>query len=297
MLPSIDSYIHKQIQTTLEMLLSNRYIIEELLKEVQDSVREKFIRAYVFDEALQPNPREIPIVYAMPQTKQQMQGTIYISLRGGEETHTSLNNLESTYSNPEVRLRSQVCDVKIASDERMYFEVDYPVSSMESVSNVTFTDKDNITYEGNRIYFNYSSDLEGLGGFTVWYNEASAKSSRVGEFGVRSGFTSTEHYSILVISTNMDIVRCLDLLLKAVLIYMRSNAEEQTNYLLQGISYGQMEEMNSKDGSDTPEILYGRETIVTYTTSYSLDVPIVNKIEEIVLNNKNITLNTQGGKM
>lgn len=268
------------------MLLSNRYIIEELLKEVQDSVRNKFIKAYVYDENLQPSPKEIPIVYAMPQTKQQMQGTIYISLREGEESHTSLNNLESTYSDPEVRMRSQVCDVQIASNERMYFEVEYPVASMESVSNVTFTDKDDITYEGNRIYFNYSSDLEGLGGFTVWYNEASTKANRVGEFGVRSGFTATEHYSILVISTNMDTVRCLDLILKAVLIYMRSTSEEHTNHLLQGIRYGQMEEMNSKDGTEAPEILYGRETIVTYTTSYSLDVPILEKIENIVLKNK-----------
>ncbi|AEZ50435.1 hypothetical protein BCPG3_013 [Bacillus phage BCPG3] len=286
MLPSIDTYIHKQVQTTLEMLLSNRYIIEELLKEVQDSVRNKFIKAYVYDELLQNSPKEVPIVYAMPQTKQQMQGTIYISLREGEETHTSLNNLESTYDTPEVRMRSQVCDVKILSDERMYFEVDYPVASMESVSNVTFTDKDDIVCEGNRIYFNYSSDLEGLGGFTVWYNEASTKESRKDEFGVRSGFTSTEHYSILVISTNMDTVRCLDLLLKAVLIYMRSTPDEQTNHLLQGIRYGQMEEMNSKDGTETPEILYGRETIVTYTTSYSLDVPIKEKIDALVLKNK-----------
>ncbi|AMW62668.1 hypothetical protein DIGNKC_95 [Bacillus phage DIGNKC] len=286
MLPSIDTYIKSEIEQTLGMLLGNRYIIEELLKEVQDSVRNKFIKAYVADEYLQPAPKEIPIVYTMPQTKQQMQGTIYISLREGEESHTSLNNLESTYDNPEVRMRSKVCDVKILSDERMYFEVDYPVASMESVSNVTFTDKDNIVCEGNRIYFNYSPDLEGLGGFTVWYNEASIKANRVGEFGVRSGFTSTEHYSILVISTNMDTVRCLDLLLKAVLIYMRSKPEEQTNHLLQGIRYGQMEELNSKDGTETPEILYGRETIVTYTTSYSLDVPILEKIENIVLKNK-----------
>ncbi|AOZ61713.1 hypothetical protein BJ4_90 [Bacillus phage BJ4] len=286
MLPSIDTYIKGEIERTLGMLLGNRYIIEELLKEVQDSVRNKFIKAYVYDEYLQTAPKEIPIVYTMPQTKQQMQGTIYISLREGEESHTSLNNLESTYDNPEVRMRSKVCDVKILSDERMYFEVDYPVASMESVSNVTFTDKDNIVCEGNRIYFNYSPDLEGLGGFTVWYNEASIKANRVGEFGVRSGFTSTEHYSILVISTNMDTVRCLDLLLKAVLIYMRSKPEEQTNHLLQGIRYGQMEELNSKDGAETPEILYGRETIVTYTTSYSLDVPILEKIENIVLKNK-----------
>ncbi|AZF89189.1 hypothetical protein Goe5_c00830 [Bacillus phage vB_BthM-Goe5] len=287
MLSSIDTYIYTQIEQTLGILLSNRYIIEELLKEVQPNVRESFIKAYVYDERYNPAPMEVPILYTMPQDKQKLQGSIYIGLREGEETNPSIGNLESTYPSPSLGLIREVADVQVdALSNRMYFELEKPVASLSSVEGITFSSKDNITYEGNRIYFKYSPDLEGLGGFVVWYEELSTKESRKGEFGVRSGFTTTEYYSILVLSTNMNTVRCLDLLLKAVLIYMRSTAEEQTNNLLQGIKFGQIEEVNTNTGEETPEILYGRETLVKYVTSYSLDVPIENSIKELVLKAK-----------
>jgi len=86
LLSSIDTYLYTQIESTLGNLLTNRYIIDELLKEVQPTVREAFIKAYVYDEKRNPAPPEIPIVYTMPQDKQMLRGAIYIGLREGEES-------------------------------------------------------------------------------------------------------------------------------------------------------------------------------------------------------------------
>ncbi|AGY48479.1 hypothetical protein Spock_79 [Bacillus phage Spock] len=289
MLSSIDTYLHTQIETTLGNLLTNRYIIEELLKEVQPNVREAFIKAYVYDEKRNPAPPEIPIVYTMPQDKQMLRGAIYIGLREGEESHTSIGNQESTYGAPSRGLLSEQSAVKVdQTNGKMYLEVSKPIAEVDSVTGITFS-KGELEYKGNRMYFDYNEVLENLEPFTVWYEAESENPARKGEFGVRSGFTTTEYYSILVLSTNMNTVRCLDLLLKAVLIYMRSTAEEHTNNLLQGVKFGQIDEIpvgENAGGGAKAETLYGRETIIKYVTSYSLDVPIENMIKELQINSK-----------
>ncbi|BAN59565.1 hypothetical protein N374_gp212 [Bacillus phage phiNIT1] len=61
-LPSIDTYLYKEIAEKLEIILSNRYIIEEILKEVQPEVSTSFIERFTGDRRW-----EIPIVYTMPQ--------------------------------------------------------------------------------------------------------------------------------------------------------------------------------------------------------------------------------------
>ncbi|MNP64537.1 hypothetical protein D3C76_1600410 [compost metagenome] len=82
----------------------------------------------------------------------------------------------------------------------------------------------------------------------------------------------------------MDTVRCLDLIIKSILILMRSNPEELTSNLLQKVQYGQMDALDTGRMSvdETPELLYGRETIVSYTVSYSLDAPILDTILETI---------------
>ncbi|QVW28803.1 hypothetical protein [Bacillus phage SWEP1] len=288
MLSSIDTYLHTQIEETLGNLLTNRYIIEELLKEVQPNVREAFIKAYVYDEQRNPAPPEIPIVYTMPQDKQMLRGAIYIGLREGQESHTSIGNQESTYGAPSKGMLSEQSAIKVdQTSGKMYLEMSRPVAEVVSIPDITFSEGE-LSWTGNRIYFDYNEFLENLEPLTVWYEAESDNPARKGEFGVRSGFTTTEAYSVLVLSTNMNTVRCLDLLLKAILIYMRSTAEEHTNNLLQDVKFGQIDEIKTGDGADgsTPEILYGRETIIQYVTSYSLDVPIEKMIKELKINSK-----------
>jgi hypothetical protein len=271
MLPSIDTYLYDQIESKLQIILSNRYIIEEILKGIQPSIANNFIRAYTGD-----NCREIPIVYTMPQDKESQRGAIYIGLREGQESATSLGNLEGTYEFKDEGLRKELTVIEAEEgNERCFFEVDLPIADLNNIEGIQFSQSDNVEVEGNRIYFKFDQELVGLE-FNVNYLAAAPVGEEV---GLKKGFTSTEHYSILVVSTNMDTVRCLDLIVKAILILMRSNPEELTNFLLQKLQFGQIEEINV--GTDeTPEILYGRESIVTYTASYSLDAPLLDTVLE-----------------
>ncbi|QZA70342.1 hypothetical protein 278BB001_191 [Bacillus phage 278BB001] len=285
-LPSIDTYLYKEIADKLEIILSNRYIIEEILKEIQPEVSASFIERYTGDRRL-----EIPIVYTMPQDKQSQRGAIYIGLREGQESQPSLGNMEDTYDFKEGNLHKEESVVAATeSDEpgnrRLYLEVSEPIGDLYNVEGLEFARSDNKTIEGNRIYFKYDPSLIGLP-FIVNY-----VAKRGDEEGLKKGFTALEHYSVLVVSTNMDTVRCLDLIVKAILIMMRSNAEEHSNQLLQKLQFGQIEEipLGASDGA-TPELLYGREAIVSYTTSYNLDTPMLNMLKEI---NINVNLDVEG---
>jgi hypothetical protein len=284
MLPSIDTYLYGQIEEKLGIILSNRYIIEEILKGIQRSIRDNFIRAYTGD-----NCREIPIVYTMPQDKESQRGAIYIGLREGQESAPSLGNLEGTYDFKEEGFHKDLAIVEAEEgNERCFLEVELPIGDLNNIEGLQFSRNDNVEVEANRIYFKYDPELVGLE-FTVNY----VAQTPVGEeVGLKKGFTSTEHYSILVVSTNMDTVRCLDLIVKAILILMRGNAEENTNFLLQKLQFGQIEEIDV--GTETtPELLYGRESIVTYTASYSLDAPLL----DTVLKEIKLKINFEGGEL
>jgi len=280
-LPSIDTYLYDEIESKLKIILENRYIIEEILKGVQPDIAANFIKAYTGD-----NAKEIPIVYTMPQTKEKQQGAIYIGLREGEEDHTSLGNIEGTYAQLSGGLKQQT--ITIEHDESRntcYFEVDFPIDHVEVVKGVSFAESDRLTTDGNRVDFTYDPYFVGKE-FSVIY-EATAGD----EIGLKKGFTATEQYAVMVVSTNMNTVRCLDLIVKAILIMMRNSPEENTIFLLQKIVFGQLEEQ-PVGAEETPEILYGRMSIITYTTSYSLDMPILDDVLKYI--NLNINYDLKG---
>ncbi|APZ82537.1 hypothetical protein Goe7_c00740 [Bacillus phage vB_BveM-Goe7] len=274
MIPSIDTYLYNELESKLKIILSNRYIIEEILKEIQPGVAANFMKAYTGE-----NAREIPIVYTMPQDKQTQKGAIYIGLREGEESKPSIGNIEGTYLFKEDGLRKETAVVAATEDKsRVYLEVSSPIGRLNNVENLEFAASDHVTIEGTRVYFTYDEEL--LDEMFI-VNYVATKGD---EAGLKKGFTTTEHYSVLVVSTNMDTVRCIDLIVKAILILMRDNQEESTNHLLQRLQFGQIEEIDvGVPEGGSPEILYGRESIVTYTASYSLDIALQNILEEVRL--------------
>lgn len=277
MIASVDTYLSNEIESKLQIILTNRYIIEEILKGVQDSIAQNFMRAYTGTGA-----REIPIVYTMPQDKQTQQGAIYIGLREGEETNPSIGFMEGSYDFKVGGLQTDQATIQALPDNsKLFLEVTKPIGKLDNVENMSFATSDNVTIDGNRIYFTYDQTLVGVGPLTVFYEDTLGA-----EIGIKQGFTATEHYSVLAVSTNMDTVRCLDLIIKAILILMRSNPDEQTNNLLQRLQFGQIQaqDTGSTGADNSPILLYGRETIVTYTVSYSLDAAITNTLQTINVN-------------
>lgn len=289
MIPSIDTYLRDELEQKLKIILKNRYIIEEILKGVQEQTARNFIRAY------HELGRDIPILYTMPQEKSDLRGCIYIGLREGEEDSPSIGSLEDTYGFKETGVMAEQSIIKRYEEEenRLYFELSHNIGELITIEGLIFAKSDDVVIKDNKIIFNYDPMLEGRG-FVVKYvatvseEDENTYGIKRSEQGLKKGFTTLEHYSILVLSTNMDVVRCLDLLVKAILIMMRNNPEEHNNLLLQRLQFGQIESIQTNPDESTkarPEILYGRETIVTYKVSYSLDMEL-DKLEEITFNLK-----------
>lgn len=282
MIPSIDTYLYDEIESKLKIILANRYIIEEILSDIQPDVAENFIDTYTGDKG-----RDIPITYTLPQEKAMLQGSIYVALREGTESRPSIGNLEDIYAYKETGINKDKSLVQVTDDgSKLFLEVNNPIGELVNVENLSFSASDKVSTEGNRVYFTKEQNESLLDHeFNVNYIGTSNKNTQ----GLKKGFTSTEQYTIVALSTNMDIVRCIDLLLKAIFIMMRDNPEELNNHLLQNLQFGQIEELDvgKTDGSPSgkaPELLYGRETIVTYTVSYSLDDPILQKLKDILVN-------------
>lgn len=286
MIPSIDTYLQSEIESKLQIILANRYIIEEILNGIQSDVATNFITSYCGT-----SPQfEIPIIYAMPQDKTTQRGAIYIGLRQGEETSPSLGNLEGLYDFEEGDWASETqtiqagpVDASTNLPKYCYFQVSQPIGELNNVVNLEFAASDNVQIVGNQIQFTYNASLVGMS-FVVNYVPTIGNG-----IGYKKGFTAQEHYSVLSVSTNMDTVRCLDLIVKAILIMMRDNPQDHRTNLLQRLHFGQIEEINTGTGADgTPEILYGRETIVTYTVSYNLETPLTDAILNAININANI---------
>lgn len=243
------------------------------------------MRAYCGEKA-----RDIPIVYTLPQEKVTQQGAIYIGLREGKETNASVGSVEDTYLFKEMGAIKETSQIQSDNGERLYFEVDHNIGDLINVENLAFAASDNVHVEDNKVFFRYDPELVGME-FNVNYIATYPKEDEGGvvreeEKGLKKGFTADEAYSVLAISTNMDTVRCIDLILKAILIMMRENPQEKNSHLLQHLQFGQIEEIDTgrKAGDGGPELIYGRETIVSYKVSYSLDVPLLDKINEIIVN-------------
>ena len=286
MIPSVDTYLRKEIEEKLRIILSNRYIIEEILKDIEPDIVDNFINAYFGDKG-----RDIPVLYTLPQEKVTQQGSIYIGLREGAETLNSVGNLEDIYSFKETGSIKEESVVELdTSTGRLYLEVNHTIGELINVENLMFSRSDNVEVDGKRIYFAYSEGLQGYKFYVNYIRTLSSKEEEergvsADEQGLQKGFSATESYSIVSLSTNMDTVRCIDTILKAILVMMRENPDEQHERLLQRLQFGQLEavDIDGNGGRGVPELLYGREIIVTYTVSYSLDVPFLNKLEEIII--------------
>lgn len=287
MIPSIDTYLQEEIESKLAIILSNRYIIEEILNGIQSDVANNFINTYTGT-----NPQyEIPIVYSMPQDKTTQRGAIYIGLRDGVEDRTSMGNLEGLFNFEEgdqlsESLTIQAGPINPATNlpDICYFQTSQTIGELVNILGIQFASSDNLNISGNQIQFTYAENLVGQT-FTVIY-----VASNGAGIGYKKGFTATENYSVLAVSTNMDTVRCLDLIIKSILILMRDNPQDHRNNLLQKIQFGQIEEINTGSGAEgSPEILYGRETIVSYVVSYSLEAPITDAILTAI----NVNLKTE----
>lgn len=275
MIPSIDTYVYNKVKETLNVILTQEHIVQKTLADIDKQARDKFINTYCGLDA----KREIEVSYVFPQVKEVFDARIVIQLGEGVETESSLGNVESTFINRETGDREENVIIEVEGD-RLYFETADPIGDFTGADNFSFAERDQVELENNRLYFNKSGNEQYIGlQLTVYYTskELLDKDPK----GVQKGYTSKDTIELTPLSTNIDTARCMDAIMKVILIIMREDFTEKTTYILQQASFSPMQNILPEDELD--RIVFGRPLTLSYTVSYTVDFDFTKEIKEIIL--------------
>ena len=272
MIPSLDTYVHNKLETTVKAILDNRDILEETLKDIDKTAKDNFIKTY----GGKSSKREVNVTYSFPDGREGFDALYLVQLGGSSPSRDSLGSVEGTFDSHEGELYKETAEIKADFPKsKLYIKAAKPIAELVGVEGISFATSDNVFVQEDHITFELlgNESLEGIE-VTFTYTEK----LKPGEAsGVQKGYTLTEAVVITPLSTNLDTLRCMDAILKVVLIIMRESIEEQTMF---GLQKSVFEPVNVLDiPTETP--VYGRPLTLTYQLSYSIELEFGKRLKEI----------------
>ena len=266
----------------MERLLTSSYIIREVvLADFDEEVKNSFIRTFCKDE----NNRgvEIPVIFTFPEAKQDKSAFVLIQYKGGEEAESDIGNLAGV--SPEHADNEEVfenLEVQVAQHEQgpvYYLKPSRQVAEVLSINNFAghYRVADGLIYLESPVLGQYLEHGESIS-FKVQYIAYNAEigySYPAQPSKVDYGYNLLETFTIDMVSNNMDTLRCLEALLKTVLIYMRSTPHEQIEYRLAHLVFmgsDLIQEINTPTNSINGEQLFYRRAEVSYHSTYSIQM-------------------------
>ncbi|UXE02964.1 hypothetical protein Koombakaat1_00174 [Staphylococcus phage Koomba-kaat_1] len=270
---SVDSYLLEQIKPRLHTVLSNCYIIDEVLKDFDYQTREMFKEAFCGKNA----KHEVTVGFNFPSFKNNYEAHYLIQLGQGQEVKNSLGSIQGSYLEASGNTYSEQ-SVAIREGNRLVFHVSKPISNVIRVEDIAFDSYDDVKVSDNTVSFNYTNNetYEGYNANIVYVEKTNDSK------GLVKGITIEEQVTIVGMSYNVDVARCLDAVLKMILISMRDSIEEQQTFQLQNLAFGDIAPI-FQDGESS---IFGRPTIIKYTSSLDLDYTITQDINKITFKNK-----------
>ena len=265
---STDSYLLEEIEPRLQTVLKNCYIIDEVLKDYNESTRENFKEGFCGENA----PYEVTISFKTPEFKNGTKAHYLIQQGQGRESNTSFSNIQADYLEASGNTHSEYSTV-YRDEDRLKIKVSKPIHEVLVVEHISFAEFDDLKWEDNVISFRYEGN-ESLENYQaiVKYVEKTGDTK-----GLVKGFTVSEQVTIVGLSDNVDTARCLDAILKMILISMRDSLQEQQSLQLQRLEFGDL----SPIITDTDFYIWGRPTIISYETSIDMDYTITQDINKL----------------
>lgn len=287
MVPVADQFVVEQIKKYLYAILhtvgteDENYVIDEILSEYDQSVRDKFKKAF---DITADGSLPIEVSYEYPISKEQFNAR-YIVYRSGREEYQEAgslgNDASAQYSRAASGRNELIERAEVQQDEQgFYVETKFPYTRVYDIEEISGTEllKDN-DYP-NRCYFKLPGmDLKGKY-FTISYQKAD-EGYRKGYVGSVKQVSFTDKVSIMSISNSMDTLRCLDTILNYILVLMRvSNRSENIYYQLGKIDGGELGVIENNSFGDSP--IYQVITTVEYVTTTSIASDLPDKLESII---------------
>ncbi len=292
MIPKADMYVYDTIKYYINKVIGTigtkdeRYIIREAIGNTEiggdTSVEDTFIKAFSGD-----NKQKIEFSYAFPTMKESLDAR-YVIMRGSsKESMDSIGSIVGEHNDekPSVKENKQTDSCAVLQDkDGYYFELTQPIADLLSIAEVasdTFVDREKDDPDPKRV--NLTAEAADFLGeyFTVTYNvKDDGYKSDYG--GVDIGAVLTEKVMVQAISNNVDTARCLDSILKYVLLIMRKSSRESNYYQLANIESQGEQLLDMK--LDRP--VYAFPTVITYQNTYSVSMDSEDRFKEIILRDR-----------
>lgn len=266
---SPDTYISQLLKDKTRALLSKCYIMKEVLKDFDSEVRDNFLQDFCGE-----NPKlDVNISYTFPQSPLEATASYVVQLGNSNENGSSLGNILGSYEGEEGDENSVQLEIQEAEDY-LFFEFPTELASMPISTDLQFSGYDNVTLDKNLLKMRKDGNEHLVGNYyTFFYIEHRGDSK-----GSVKGFEADESVVVIPLSNSIDTARCLDAVLKMILIMSRENLEEQNVMKLQNLTFGDMAPVY--DDGERP--IFGRPVTIRYQVTHSIDYTIAREITELL---------------
>lgn len=274
MISSIDTYVYNKFKKTINAILKDEKVVDNALARLDDEVRDNFKRAFVGE-----NPKsKIEITYQFPQTKEAFDARLVVQMGKSTVAEESIGSVEGTFKYREIGKVKEHVQIKDLDSGRVGVELEHHIGDIVAIEQIVFSPQDDVRKEGNILSFSADTLGEYVGIYlTVHYIAKEESKEGVDPKGVKLGFTSREIVEVIPLATNMDTARCIDAIIKVVLIIMLESADEKNEYLLQSHSFDEMQNIIPEP---MDRLVFGRPLKLAYTVTHSLDFDYLNSVTE-----------------
>lgn len=282
-IPSYDSHFKAQLRTYLDKILgcvgteNEQYITDPALGDIEPSVAKAFKLAFGGK-----NPEHtVTVDYTFPDNTTNFEA-LYIVNRGGSQNQSdSIGNNVQQYDSWDKGITAEMCEVT-EDEQGIYLLTKEPISSVINLSGMTNNlyeqDKDN----NKRINLgNASLDLSELIGSKLKLQYAPLlEGNNSTSDGVAKGFTIQDSLTVYMVSSNMDTLRCLDNIMKFIIILMKEVGEGPFTVNLPTI-HEEPVSLLDETPKDLP--VYGIDLSFGYTATYTVHYDMIKRIKEVSL--------------
>lgn len=276
LIQSVDTYVYNEFKTKMDAILKDERIVDNTLARLDKDARRNFKEAFTGSEP----DKKVEVSYSFPQTKEKFDARIVVQMGTADVISNSVGNVEGTFTYRELGKRKERTVIEEKDNNHLHIPLELDIGELVGIEEITFSVNDNARENGKSIVFNRSGNEELIGTpLTVHYIAKEVQENGEDPKGVKVGFTSREHVVITPVTLNMDTARCLDALIKVVLITMLENDREKDEFLIQDHKFDEMQNIIPDDGLD--RLIFGRPLTLSYDVANNLDFDYINDIKEI----------------
>lgn len=284
-MPSTVNHVQSELSRVLKRVLDSPKLMAELLKEENPETAAAFINTYTNvykgDKKIKDG-KEIPVMTNYPQSLEANKTMIFVGNGKGHEENTSIGQHEGDINFNSDGITTERIQVKIV-DGKATFSTKSNIGELLNIVELGIS-ANHTTIKDNTITLElFPRELRELGIsedqlYTIKYERSLGD-----KFGIASGFTAYESVNVVIISENLDTLRLLDLVVKAVVIILRSSKEEQSIYQMDTISYSPV--VPTDDIPNVESAIFTREVEINYRVSYGVDSIVTDFLETVDFTN------------